>query len=127
MWKKTARKMLDYLSCFEEFPMAFTPYPIAISPDTWEIVLNAFRGQLPDPKVAAHALWDTAGFALGKVYPDGHPVMFSPAPLTAADRTEVEQCLTKLASPGMKADAALPWGKILVTLAQLLAQILAGG
>lgn len=104
----------------------FTPYPTSIAPETWKIALDALRGQLPDPRTGAHAVWDTTGFALGKVYPDDQTPLFSTAPCSPMDRAEVEKCLEILASPGVKA-GALPWGKILVTLAQLLATILAGG
>jgi hypothetical protein len=90
-----------------------------------KIIAEALRGNVPDPKEAAHAAWHAVGYGLS-VW-DAHPaakpeMMGAQTPMSAAAAAE---CLDACCDPskGMHA-AAIPWAALLPILLQLLQALL---
>jgi hypothetical protein len=103
------------------------PYPADFPADAVPMVIDALRGNVPDPKEACHAAWAVAGFGLGKWDVHPPPVFKGAAPAMTREQAaaELEKAARPLAgdTPGARA-AAVPWGVILPVLLGLAQELL---
>lgn len=107
------------------------PYPVDVS-DAVNVVLKKIRGEVVALPEAVHAGWHVVGFALGKVLPDGVPmVMGEVMEMTANVTLTPEQIADYLTSvepePGAVKGLLIPWKAIAANLLRLLAEWIAAG
>lgn len=107
-----------------EIVMPLLPYPTEAAPEAWQLVWDAIRTRdVPRTPHAVHVAWNLAGFALGKIYPDG-PVVIG-AELSGHDETAVATAFSQLCqpeadTPQVAAAIPIPWGLIAQALLRWL-------
>ena len=93
------------------------PYPNNLPPSILTMVVDALRGNAPDPKCASHAVWHCVGYGLGK-WDDCNPLIGDAKPYTEAEAASALEN-----SFGSGDEANIPWPLIIPILIALIERL----
>lgn len=103
--------------------MPVMSYPGTLPPESWQLLLDVWSGKTVDKSYAARVAWHCVGFALGKVMPDGPPVVGICAMSGPREKIGKREGAAILAAVAQDPKGDIPWGLILSLALQILERL----